>query len=232
VKYALIMIFVFLVQHVPYNTGCHAEGRLEKRIERSIVILDELVQMPEEKIPESLILKCRAIGVFPATLKGGLILGGRYGQGVVLSRDSTSGVWGPPAFFSIGEVSWGLQIGGAAIDLVLVIFGDDVLLNFLNGNIEIGTDATIAAGPFGRDAEVNMDILLKGGIFAYSRSKGLFAGIIIKGAVLSPNNEANRSFYGREVTVRELLIEPGNLAVPDSARQLINTVTGYTEGKK
>ena len=132
------------------------------------------------------------------------------------------------SFFTIGGVSWGLQIGGEAIDLILVIIGQDALDGLLLDNITLGGDASVAAGPVGRDADASTDLLLKGGIFSYSRTKGLFAGVALKGAVITPNNVANRTFYGEDLSSKEILVE-GKAGMPESAKELIETLSEYSK---
>ncbi len=226
----LFLVFPILIMTVMFfnQDASIADERLDKRVERSSIVFDEIMQMPEENIPSGLISNCSAIAIFPFTLKGGFIWGGRYGQGVVLYRDPKTGAWSPPAFFTIGGVSWGLQIGGEAIDLILVLIGENAMQGLLKDNFTLGGDAAVAAGPVGRNAEVSTDLLLKGGIFSYSRTKGLFAGIALKGAIVTPNNPANRRYYGEAVSSREILIKR-EIEIPDSARQLIETIAKYTK---
>lgn len=227
-KKTIIFICALVILGAVQNVRLNAEGRLEKRLNESVAVLNEIMKMPEEGIPKTLLSKCSAIAIFPKTLKGGLIWGGRYGQGVILFHDTNAGSWSPPAFFTIGEVSWGLQIGGEAIDLILVIFGDDALQTLLRDNFTLGGDANVAVGPVGRNAEINMDLLLKGGIFSYSRTKGLFAGASVKGAVITPNNVANRTFYGKELSPKDILFKK-TVDVPDSAESLMNTLDKYSK---
>ncbi|MFH1790876.1 MAG: lipid-binding SYLF domain-containing protein [Candidatus Omnitrophota bacterium] len=204
------------------------EGRLEKRVDNSVRVINEIMEMPEKGIPKNLLEKCSAIAIFPTTLKGGFIWGGRYGQGVVLAKDKATGQWSPPAFFTIGEVSWGLQIGGQAIDLVLVIMGDNALKGLLKDNFTLGGDASVAAGPIGRDTSADTDLLLKGGIFSYSRAKGLFAGATLKGAVMTPNNVANRTYYGDDVSAKDILVG-AKVQAPANAQQLVDALLKYSK---
>ena len=223
-----IVFTVIILALLSANSFSNAEGRLEKRIDRCAIVLNEIMQMPESSIPQSLLSESSAIAIFPGTLKGGFIWGGRFGQGIIIARDNETGGWSPPAFFTIGEVSWGLQIGGQSIDIVLVIIGPNALDGFLTDNFTLGGDASIAAGPIGRDVEINSDLLLKGGMFSYSRAKGIFAGVSVKGAVITPNNVANRAYYGKDLTPREILVDM-KVSVPDSAKELIETITKYSK---
>lgn len=220
-----------------YSITCCGEGhvndrpgRLNERLDKCTKIVNEMMQMPDAGIPKSLLAKCTAIAIFPETLKGGFIWGGRFGQGVILAKDKSTGTWSAPAFFSLGEISFGLQVGGQAIDLVLVLFGQDALVTLVKENLTLGTDASLTAGPIGRTAEVNTDILLKGGVLSYSKSQGLFAGVSAKGGAITPNNFANMSFYGVDLTPRDILL--GSMEnIPAPARKLIDTLNGYTAKK-
>lgn len=226
-----VFLIFFVVMTTVAFLNCNisiADERLDNRVERSSIVFDEIMQMPEESIPRGLISNCSAVAIFPFTLKGGFIWGGRYGQGVVLCRDPKTGAWSPPAFFTIGGVSWGLQIGGEAIDLILVLIGENAMQGLLKDNFTLGGDAAVAAGPVGRNAEVSTDLLLKGGVFSYSRTKGLFAGIALKGAIVTPNNPADRRYYGEAVSSRGILMER-EVEIPDSAKRLIETITKYTK---
>jgi len=225
ILFAVTILAVIIVFFVP---AVRAEGRLHKRINNCAKVMDEMMLMPEKSIPKSLLRQAKAICIFPNTVKGGFIWGGRYGQGVMLSRDGKNGKWSNPAFFTIGEVSWGLQIGGQATDLILIIVGENSMEGLLKDNVTIGADVSVAAGPVGRDVEVNAEILLKGGIFSYSRTKGAFAGASVQGAIITPNNVANRTYYGADVTTSDILI--GRETVDDSsANGLKQRLEEYTK---
>lgn len=145
----------------------------------------------------------------------------------MVARDETTGEWGAPAFYILGGASVGFQIGAQVIDLILVIPTRRVLRGLVRDKFTLGGDAAVAAGPVGRDAEMSADILLRGGVFSYSRSKGLFAGVVLKGSVLEPDYEANRSYHGRSTTPEGILLG-GKIKPPPSARKLINTLNKYS----
>ncbi|UCC66071.1 MAG: lipid-binding SYLF domain-containing protein, partial [Deltaproteobacteria bacterium] len=175
------------------------EVRLDNRINECAEVLNELMDVPESRIPHKLMRQCEAIAIFPSVVKAGFIIGGRGGKGVVVARDETTGEWGAPAFYTLGGASVGFQIGAQVIDLILIIPTRRVLRGLVRDRFTLGGDAAVAAGPVGRDAELSADILLRGGVFSYSRSKGLFAGVALKGSVLEPDYEANRSYHGRSI---------------------------------
>ncbi|MBN2097077.1 MAG: lipid-binding SYLF domain-containing protein [Candidatus Omnitrophica bacterium] len=202
-------------------------AKLESRIVNCDEILNEIMQMPDKSIPTDLLSKCSAVAVFPYVLKGGFFVGGRYGKGIVVAHDPQTGRWRPPVFFTVGGGSFGLQFGAQAIDLVLVIMNKRGLEGLLQDKFTLGGDASVAAGPVGRNASADTDLLLKAGIFSYSRSKGLFAGIAVKGAVIAPDQAANQTYYGGPVDVKELLF--GNKIIPPaSSSQLLKTLSTFS----
>jgi len=187
-------------------------------------VFEEVMQMPEKSIPKSLLNDCQAIAIFPSTVSGGFIIGAKFGQGVVLYKDKAGKTFSAPAFFDIGGGSFGLQIGGQATDIVLVIMSERGVDGLLKSKFKLGADAGVAAGPIGRDAQVDTDLQLKGTIFSYSRSRGLFAGVKLEGAIVSPNKEANRSMYKKDLSAKEILIE-GKVKATESAQRLIKDLT-------
>jgi lipid-binding SYLF domain-containing protein len=149
---------------------------------------------PEKGIPRDLIRKAKAVMVFPGVVHAAFILGGRGGQGVISKRKGNG--WTTPAFFNLGGGSIGAQIGAQKTDYVLLIMNDDGLRGLLEDKFEMGGEASVAAGPVGRTAAATTNATLDAGILSYSRSKGLFAGVSLKGAVISPDNDLNEAVYG------------------------------------
>lgn len=160
-------------------------------------VLAEIMEAPDQGIPENLLKKAYGIAVIPHVVKGALGIGGRYGKGLVAQRNADGG-WGTPLFIEIGGGSFGLQLGVEATDVVMVFTNRAGVQPLLKGKLKIGADASATAGPVGRKAEVGTDILLKSAIYSYSRSKGLFAGIALDGAILQLDDDANKSVYGKE----------------------------------
>lgn len=206
---------------------CAEDDVLDKRILECADLFDEIMQMPDEAIPEELLLKCSAVAIFPSVLKGGFIIGGRYGKGVILHRDNETGKWSAPVFCTIRGISYGFQIGGQAIDLILVITNERGLKSLLESNITLGGDLAASAGPVGRNAEVSTDLMLKAGIFSYSRSKGLFAGISLKGSVVKLDKRSHREYYGQDLTAEEILFE-GKVKLTSAGKQLIEVLEIYS----
>src|SRR4030095_10188207 len=146
-------------------------------------------------VPEHLMSGTHGIAVIPHVVKGAFGIGGQWGKGLMSQRREDGG-WSPPAYIEIGGGSFGLQIGVQASDIVLVFTDEDGLKGILKGKLKLGADASATAGPVGRKAEVGTDVLLRSAVFAYSRSKGLFAGISLDGSVISLDDSANRKIYG------------------------------------
>src|SRR5438105_1316518 len=172
------------------------------RAEHAASVLSEIMDAPDQAIPETLLKKAYGVAVIPHVVKGAFGIGGRYGKGLVAQRNADGG-WGTPLFIEIGGGSFGLQLGVEATDVVMVFTNDDGIKPLLRGKLKIGADASATAGPVGRNAEVGTDILLKSAIYSYSRSKGLFAGIALDGAVLQLDDDANKSVYGKKTVAAD-----------------------------
>jgi lipid-binding SYLF domain-containing protein len=199
--------FILLVGMLGLSTlGAKDTAKSEDRetVQNATTVMSEIMGVTEGGIPNELLSRAEAIAVFPHMVKGAFIVGGEYGKGLVSHR-MDNGRWSTPAFLKIGGGSFGLQIGGSATDLVLVFTSKDGFKGLLNGKVKLGADAAVAAGPVGRDAKVGTDVLLKSPVLAYSRSKGLFAGIALDGAVVSINDSANARVYGKEITAEDIL---------------------------
>ena len=207
----------------------HADAKpeLESRILEAKKVMNEIMVTPDQSIPEELLAKCKAIAIYPSVLKAGFIFGGRFGKGVVLRRNEATGQWGPVAFSTIGGGSWGLQIGADATDLVLVIMNSRGLDGLLQSNFTMGADVGVAAGPVGRSSEAATDLTLQSGVLSYSRSRGLFAGMAVQGAVLTEDNNSNSAYYGKPVTSREILFGTG-VDIQPSSKDLLESLNEYS----
>jgi lipid-binding SYLF domain-containing protein len=204
----LIMAFTFILLAGslglrPLSAKGSADEERE-RAQKAATVLSEIMGISENGIPTDLMNRAQAVAVFPHLVKGAFIVGGEYGKGLV-SRRLDNGRWSTPAFMKISGGSFGFQIGGEATDLVLVFTDKEGVRGLLKGKVKLGADAAVAAGPVGRDASVGTDVLLKSPVLAYSRSKGVFAGISLDGAVVSLDDSANRKTYGKELTAEDIL---------------------------
>ena len=218
-----IVLFIVLVMSPIVNA---ADNKWSRLVEESGLVLEQIQQMPDQNIPENLLRDCSAIAVFPNTISAGLGIGGKYGQGIIMVKDSKSRKWSAPAIFTIAGGSWGLQIGGQATDFVLLIMNRRSVDGILDGKFKLGADASVAGGPVGRAAEASTDIQLKGGILSYSRSRGLFAGVKLEGAVIAQHWDGDKELYGKSLSAREILLE-NKANVPDSARELLKVLNKY-----
>jgi lipid-binding SYLF domain-containing protein/osmotically-inducible protein OsmY len=189
-------------------------------------VFNEIMGVKEQSIPKDLLNKAEAVAVFPDVLKAAFIVGGRGGQGVI-SRRTVKG-WTEPAFFKLGGGSFGAQIGVEKTDYVLLIMNDDGLHSLLNDKFEFGGEASAAAGPVGRTASAATSATLNAAILSYSRSHGAFAGVSLKGAVVEPDNDLNRAFYGK--TAREILTDGGMALsrIPSAVRIFPETLDRYS----
>jgi SH3 domain-containing YSC84-like protein 1 len=169
-------------------------------------VLSELMNAPDKGIPSKVLSDAKCVMVIPSMVKGGFVFGGRYGRGVVTCR--TPKGWSEPAFMSLAGGSFGAQIGGAKVDLVLLFMNDRGVQSMLKDNFKLGGDASVAAGPLGRDAEASTDAKLNSEVLAYSRSKGAFAGLELNGAAVRPDEEANTAYYGHNINWKQLLAHP------------------------
>ena len=198
-----------------------AANKEQKRLENSGVVMQEIMNTPEN-IPQQVMEKAECIIVFPSVLKAAFIVGGSYGRGAMVCRTGKDfrGPWGAPAMYALEAGSVGFQIGGEATDLVLLVMNDRGASSILSSKVKLGGDASIAAGPVGRDATADTDAYMRAEILSYSRSRGLFAGVSLEGSTLRPDDDASADVYGRKLTAREIVLG-GNVRVPASGRHLV-----------
>lgn len=193
-------------------------------------VFEQIMGTPEKSIPGDLLDRAEAVAVFPGVLKGGFIVGGRGGSGVISRR--VAGGWSAPAFFDLGGGSIGLQIGVASTDYVLLFMNDNAVESLLRDKFEIGGEGSAAAGPVGRAASASTDVKLNAQILSYSRSKGAFAGLELKGVVIKPDNEDNLQVYG--MTARDILTGANKISMdkmPVGVRVFPETLSRYSNRK-
>lgn len=224
-KRILFALLVGIAVIQPAASFANEAEKLSERLDLSANAFRELMESPDSSVPDSLLEKAEAIVIFPRTLNLAWGLGGQYGRGVALRRDKLTGQWSAPAFYSIGGITLGPQIGGQAIDTVLVVMNAKGLNSLLRSKCTLGGDAGIAVGPAGRNATASTDIRLQAEIYSYSRAKGLYVGLSLKGAIVSPDKAANEEFYGSGVTAADIL--NGKAAHRAPAAKLMSEVRRY-----
>jgi lipid-binding SYLF domain-containing protein len=221
-KYVLLIICSFFL--ITSNVYAASKEKLNTRIVKANNYLDEIMIIPETRIPSTLMKSCQGI-IIMRQYRAGFIFGAKAGLGVALKRDIESGKWSPPSFVTSGEANFGLQIGGQAIDAVILIMNKSGLESLLMMKGKVGVNASIAVGPVGRDtdAKIGPDTAF----LVYSKAKGLYGGLTFEGGVITQDNRANKKFYGRKVTLKELF--QNNIDVPSEAKKLINTLEKYSK---
>lgn len=177
------------------------------RIWRAADVLQAIMTADDAGVPRSVMSDVDAIAIFPSTIRGGFIFGGHRGRGVISARDVRTGEWSLPAFLTITGASFGLQIGGQATDIMLLIMNRRGLDRFLGNQFKIGADASVAAGPVGRSAAAATDLLLTAEILSYSRSRGLFAGVSLEGSTVRSDRDANERYYDHPYETRDIILE-------------------------
>jgi lipid-binding SYLF domain-containing protein len=188
-------------------------------------VFEEIMGTPDKGIPTDLLNKAECVAVFPSVVKAGFIVGGKAGRGVASCRTPTG--WSAPAFLEIKGGSVGLQIGGQATDVILLFMNTEGLKKLIDNKVELGADASVAAGPVGREAAASTDASMSAEILSYSRSKGLFAGISLKGSVVSPDKSDMEGTYGDSVTALQVL-EAGNKRAPVEVQSFPNTLSQFS----
>ena len=207
------------------------DDKIADRLWESSKVLDELVKAPDAGVPKELLKRAECVAVIPAVKKAALGIGGNYGRGAVTCRrDAGKGPWGPPSMISLGGGSFGLQLGGQSTDVVMLFMTPDSIKYLLRDKVTVGVDASAAGGPKGRAAAADTSATMRAEILTYGRSRGLFAGISLKGAILQPDKDANKSVYNREIDAKELLTK-GGVAIPEPARKFVDTVARVSSGK-
>jgi lipid-binding SYLF domain-containing protein len=180
-----------------------AAPAVERRADEAIRVLREIMESPDRRIPRDLLRDAEAVAVIPDVVKAGFVIGGRHGRGLIAVRGA-DGAFSNPSFISLTGGSVGFQAGVQSTDVILVFRTRRGVDGLVNGKFTLGADAAVAAGPVGRTAAMATDAMLKAEIYSYSRSRGLFAGVALDGAVLAIDHEANRRAYGRGVTPRRI----------------------------
>ena len=213
----------FLVLAFLCTANAHAadETSQQELLKDARFVVEEIMSAPDLGIPSGLMSRAQAVIIFPGMLKGGFFVGARYGKGVATVRDSKTGDWGTPSFMTTLGGSFGFQFGAQSVDLILIVMTEKGLKGLLNNNFTLGGDMSVAAGPVGRYVEMGVDILLQGDTYSYSRSKGIFGGVSLKGTIIKQNVSYNEAHYKADLTPEEIMIEGKVKSVPESSRKFI-----------
>jgi lipid-binding SYLF domain-containing protein len=199
-----------------------------KRIQSAANVMNEIMAVPDKGIPKDILSSARCVAVVPSMIKGGFIVGGDYGKGVATCH--TASGWSAPAPFVIGGGSFGFQVGGEAVDLVMLVMNERGMQQLLSSKFKLGGDASVAAGPVGRDVEGNTDWKMRAEILSYSRARGVFAGISLDGAVIKQDTDDTRALYGAPTSFSAIL--KGQVAVPKGSQPFLDVVKKYSAQAK
>jgi lipid-binding SYLF domain-containing protein len=198
----------------------------QERLNESSTVLTEIMKTPEKGIPQDLLSKAECVIILPDVKKGAFVVGGEYGKGFAECRNSGRSGWGAPSAVKLEGGSVGFQIGGSSTDLILLVMNRKGMDKLTQDKFTLGADASIAAGPVGRTAAAQTDVKMDAEILAWSRSKGLFVGVSLKGAVLKPDEKENAALYGKSVAARDIL--NGSVAAPAGGNSLATELNRYS----
>lgn len=196
-------------------------SQVADRVQMAAEDLDKLINAPDSSVPQTILAKAKCVAVIPDMVKGGFVVGGQHGRGLATCR--TSNGWSAPAPITMSGGSWGAQIGAESSDVVLLFMNDGAVQSLLNDKLKLGGEASVAAGPVGRDAQAATDVKLNSEILSYSRTKGLFAGLDLSGAAVRQDMDTTVAMYGKSTPFRTIL--SGQVPPPPSAMAFLNAVS-------
>ncbi len=221
----LLILAVFLCSLALAADDQPKQSKAVDRVQEAADVLNEIQSAPDSGIPEEILSRSQCVAVVPSMLKGGFIVGGKYGRGLASCR--TPKGWSSPEFFTVKGGSFGFQIGGQAVDLVMLIMNNDGMQHLLSSQFALGADASVAAGPVGRHAEGNTDWKMRAQVLTYSRARGVFAGVSLNGAVVKQDKDSTREFYGHMVTLKAALT--GEVEPPAAANPFLSTLAKWAQ---
>ncbi len=208
-------------------TFCATAFAGESQLQKATNVVNEIMGAPDNGIPIDLLDKAVCVGIVPSEVKLAWVFGATYGRGMLVCRKGGNGQWDAPSMFTIGGVSVGWQAGGKATDVVFLVMNPEGMKKLVQDSVKLGTQLSLAAGPVGRSAEGATDVQLHAEILGYSRTRGLFGGASLDGAVYKQDKDNNQNVYGRRVTAKEILID-GAVPSPLAAQGLDCTLTKYS----
>src|ERR1700723_1137759 len=220
-KITSLLLMSFIGKIGTYALAGSTREDTVNRLQNSVDVLQSIMATPDKGIPEEVLSGAKCILVVPDLIKGGFIFGAKHGRGVASCR--TSNGWSAPAFVSVGGGRWGLQIGVEGVDLVMLVMNDQGFQHLLSSKFELTGEGSVAAGPVGRHASAGTDWKMNKEALTYSRSKGVFAGLTLEGAVVEQDNDSTRAIYGKHMSFRNIL--SGRAAAPPSADAFLKAVS-------
>ena len=226
---ALLLGVIVILQPTGPNVCWAAnKDKAEDRLKDCGTVLKEIIDIPDN-IPQDLLDKANCVVIYPSVLKAAFVIGGSYGRGAMTCRkgENFTGSWGAPTMMALEGGSFGLQLGGQATDFVLLVMNEGGARGILAGKAKLGGDASVAAGPVGRNASAETDVTLRSEILSYSRSRGLFAGVSLEGSTIRPDNKANEKIYGEKLEATQIVLSD-HVKVPAAAEQLVSTLDAKT----
>jgi lipid-binding SYLF domain-containing protein len=222
---SLLLVVLPLLTEV---AGASDQTKDDDRLKNCGTVLKEILDVPDD-IPQDLLDKADCVVVFPSVLKAAFIVGASYGRGAMSCRrgENFRGPWSAPTMMALEGGSVGFQIGGEATDFVLLVMNERGAGGILASKVKLGGDASVAAGPVGRDASAESDATLRAEILSYSRARGLFAGVSLEGSTVRPDNGDNQRVYGRKIPAKDIVLS-AKVSVPPAARRMISTLDTRT----
>jgi lipid-binding SYLF domain-containing protein len=208
------------------------EQKENERIENAGTVVQEILDIPDD-VPQDTLDKARCVIVFPSVVKAAFIVGGSYGRGVMTCRTHAdyNGPWGAPTMMALEGGSFGFQIGGQATDFVILVMNNRGADSVLHSKVKLGGDASIAAGPKGRDASAETDVTMRAEMLSYSRARGVFAGVSLEGSTVRADNDANKRLYGKDISAEDIITE-SRLQAPASAHHLLSRLEKASPHRK
>ncbi len=224
VKYLLILTTTAMMcTSVTWGADDKDRSDIDKRIDASAKVLTEIMATPDKAIPDTIMNSAKCVAVIPSMVKIAVGFGGNHGKGIATCR--TEHGWSAPAPITITGGSWGLQLGGQAIDLVMIVTNDSGMEHLLSSHFKMGADASAAAGPVGRDTAADTDVKMRAEVLTYSRARGLFAGIDLSGSALNQDKDETRILFGKMVSFEDIL--RGKVPAPEASEPFLAVLRKY-----
>ncbi len=221
----VLLSMIVLLSMCAASFAADEETKVSERVDAAAQVLNDIQGAPDKGIPQEVLGSAECVAVVPSMLKGGFIVGAKYGRGLASCR--TDKGWSAPAFFVVTGGSFGFQIGGQAVDLVMLIMNKEGMRHLLSSEFALGADASVAAGPVGRHAEGNTDWKMRAEVLTYSRARGLFAGVSLNGAVIKQDKDSTREFYGHMVSFPASL--KGEVEPPPGANAFLTSLAQWAQ---